>query len=514
MKYENPIIKGFHPDPSICRVDEDYYLVVSSFEYFPGLPIYHSRDLVNWKQIGNCAQREEEFPMGDAPDSGGIWAPTIRFYGGKFYVTATLSQKGNFIVSAEDPAGEWSSPTWVSVGGIDPSLYFEVDKVYYCTNQSLHEGREEITLAEIDLATGAVTGERKSIWSGIGGGYLEAPHIYQINGWYYLLAAEGGTNFNHMATIARSRSIWGPYEGMADNPFLTNVHDTTKQVQCAGHADLLEDHRGNWWLVHLGIRLARRTMSHLGRETFLTPVVWRDGWPVVENDRKAALECEGPLWEEQRKGYFWEADFSQKEWEPEWIFLRKLVKENYTRGDNCLRLRPSQICLDEGKNPTFAAVRQPDFQCEVKLKFRYEPAGEREEAGLALFHGSQFHYRFCVRRENGKKLLVLEKTAEDFRQKQIICSLSAREGKAAELLELIVRADRENYHFYYRIDGGEEVFGASASTRFLSCEVVGRSFTGTVLGPYAVASVPGNLMEIEQYQILSELSAQGSGTVS
>ena len=153
MKFQNPIIKGFHPDPSICRVGEDYYLVHSSFEYFPGIPIFHSRDLVNWEQIGNCISRAEQMNLRYVGNSGGIWAPTIRYDRGIFYVTATLEQYCNFIVSTSDPRSEWSDPVWVPVGGIDPSLYFENGRAYYCTNQSIHPGKEEITLEEIDIHT-------------------------------------------------------------------------------------------------------------------------------------------------------------------------------------------------------------------------------------------------------------------------------------------------------------------------------------------------------------------------
>lgn len=168
MQYQNPVIRGFYPDPSICRVGEDYYLVTSSFEYFPGIPVFHSRDLVNWKQIGNCVQDAEAFPLLEAKDSGGVWAPTIRYEEGLFYVTATLSMYGNFIVTASDPAGKWSTPVWVEAGGIDPSIYFENGHAYYCTNQSLHPGQEEITLEEIDVRTGKCIGEARTIWSGIG----------------------------------------------------------------------------------------------------------------------------------------------------------------------------------------------------------------------------------------------------------------------------------------------------------------------------------------------------------
>lgn len=286
MKYHNPIIPGFNPDPSICRVGEDYYLVTSSFEYFPGIPIYHSRDLVNWEQLGNCLTCPQGFPYAKVGDSGGVWAPTIRYETGTFYVTATFDSCGNFLVTASDPAGPWSEPVWVNVGGIDPSLYFEGGRAYYCTNQSLHSGQEEITLWEINVNTGVVLGEGKTLWTGIGGGHLEAPHIYHIGKYYYLLTAEGGTSFNHMVTVARSSSLWGPYAGCPGNPILTNVHDTEKSVLCTGHGDLFQDHQGSWWMVHLSIRTARRTMSHLGRETFLTPVFWQDDWPCVSNKKR------------------------------------------------------------------------------------------------------------------------------------------------------------------------------------------------------------------------------------
>ena len=218
MKYQNPILKGFHPDPSICRVGEDYYLVNSSFEYFPGIPVYHSRDLVNWKQIGNCISRPEQLSLKHAGNSGGIWAPVIRYHEGVFYVTATVEKYGNFIISTQDPREGWSDPVWVPVGGIDPSLYFEGGKAYYCTNQSVHPGKEEITLEEIDVTTGKLKSPITPIWSGTGGGHLEGPHIYYKDSWYYLMAAEGGTFFNHMVTIARSKSIWGEYEGYENNP--------------------------------------------------------------------------------------------------------------------------------------------------------------------------------------------------------------------------------------------------------------------------------------------------------
>lgn len=496
MKYCNPIIKGFHPDPSICRVGKEYYLVTSSFEYFPGIPIFHSRDLVNWKQIGNCVKRPEEFPLEKVKDSGGIWAPTIRYDKGLFYVTATLEQYGNFIISASDPAGEWSSPVWVPMGGIDPSLLFDEGKVYYCTNLTLHQGSEEITMVEIDVQTGVLLGELRTIWNGIGGGFLEAPHVYHIGEWYYLMAAEGGTNFNHMITIARSKSIWGPYEDCPRNPILTNVHDTSKEVQCSGHGELIQDHLGNWWIVHLAIRLSRRTMSHLGRETFLTPIEWQDAWPVANHCHKATLLCEGPLWDEQKESKEWSADFSHEDWEPEWIFLRNPREASYERGQGKLKIYPTPITFREAKSPTFVAVRQRDFVCEVEAECKFNPCQVGDEAGIAIVLSSEFYYCIGKRRTLEGDFLVVEKKAEDFQQ--VAYQVPIKDGK----FRLKVQADKEYYTFHYSI--GETPFQelGKASTRFLSCEIAGKCFTGVVIGLYAVSTKETNaFMEVVEFKM-------------
>lgn len=494
MMYNNPVIRGFHPDPSICVVGEEYYLVVSSFEYFPGIPIFYSRDLVNWTQISNCVTKAEKFPLDKVGDSGGIWAPTIRYHEGVFYVTATLEKYGNFIISAKDPRGEWSDPVWVDMGGIDPSLLFEGKTVYYCTNESLHKGKEEITLAEIDISTGILKGEVKTIWEGVGGGFLEAPHIYPIGEWYYLIAAEGGTNFNHMITMARSKSIWGPYESCPDNPILTNVHDTSKEVQCAGHGDLFLDHLGNWWMVHLATRLSRRTMSHLGRETFLTPIQWVDGWPVVENNRKATLTCDGPLWEEQKavKGFI--ADFTQTKWEPEWIFLRNPVFSSYERGEGKLKIHPSITTLREKKNPSFAAVRQMDFSCEINTRYVFKTCEIGDEAGIGILLSSDFHYTIGKRRRAEGDFIVVEKKAEDFYQ--VAYEEPIEEGEIC----LNIRADKEFYTFSYSVGNHPLKEICKASTRFLSCELAGKCFTGTVIGLYTLsAAATEAVMEVSHF---------------
>ncbi|MBP3656018.1 MAG: family 43 glycosylhydrolase [Clostridia bacterium] len=475
MQYENPILRGFHPDPSICRVGGDYYLVVSSFEYFPGLPIYHSRDLVNWTHIGNCLQRAGEFPLLGVGDSGGVWAPTIRYHGGLFYVTATLEKYGNFIVTAEDPAGVWSSPVWLpEIGGIDPSLYFEDGHAYYCTNDRLDPEQEMISMQEIDVATGRIIGKRSMLWQGTGAHFLEAPHVYHIGGWYYLLVAEGGTYYTHMAAIARSRSLWGPYESCPHNPILTNMCDPSWQVQCSGHADLFEDAQGNWWAVHLGIRLARRTMTHLGRETFLTPVVWQNGWPVCGHDRKAVIIEDGPISAAQNPPAPFIADMTRTDWEPEWIFLRQTDDARHARVPGAMLLRPcTQTLLD--CCPTFAAVRPTDFDCTMEAAFTFKPQQEGDEAGLAVRLDSRFHIA-CTYGYGGMLTLTLQ--AED------VTHIAAQKPVCVTELRLRMRSDKEKYVFEYMEDGSYKTLG-QVSTRFVATEFMGRSFTGTVIGLYA-----------------------------
>lgn len=483
MRYENPILRGFHPDPSICRVGADYYLVVSSFEYFPGLPIYHSRDLVNWKQIGNCIQRAEEFPLLDARDSGGVWAPTIRWDRGVFYVTATLAGHGNFLVTAKAPGDRWSLPTWLpEVGGIDPSLFFEDGRAYYCTNESL-DGEEMISMQEIDPARGCVIGQRRALWRGMGAHFLEAPHVYHIGDWYYLLAAEGGTFFTHMATIARSASLWGPYEGCPENPILTNMCDPSWQVQCAGHADLVEDPDGNWWMVHLGIRLARRTMTHLGRETFLTPVRWRDGWPVCGWNRRAALCCEGPLKAVQKPLAPFVADIASMAWEPEWVFLRQPDWSCYRRNGDALALRPTPQSLRDA-TPTFAAVRPLDFACRVETSFDFAPEHCGDEAGLAIRLDGQFHITCTAGLAGQERMLTLTIQAEQIRH--TVAKAALPDGQIC----LRMTAAKETYHFEYAEEDGTFHSLGNASTRFVATELSGRCFTGTVIGLYATCAQP------------------------
>ncbi len=235
--YKNPILSGFYPDPSICRVGNDFYLVNSTFQYFPGIPIHHSKDLIHWEQIGNCIDRSTQMNLNKTGFTGGLYAPTIRYHKGLFYMINTnVSHGGNYYVTAMDPAGPWSDPIWVNQGGIDPELFFDDDgKCYFMSTD------QQIKLREIDVKTGKFIGDQKRIWEGTGGRYPEGPHLYKKDGYYYLMIAEGGTEYGHKVTIARSHFIDGPYESNPANPILTHQCELgqSSSIQGTGHADLV-----------------------------------------------------------------------------------------------------------------------------------------------------------------------------------------------------------------------------------------------------------------------------------
>lgn len=289
--YKNPILPGFYPDPSVCVVNDTFYLVNSSFEYFPGVPIWKSTDLIHWQQIGHCLTRNSQLELQGVSPSAGIFAPTIRFHNGLFYMlTTNVSKGGNFFVTAKNPAHEWSDPIFVDQGGIDPTLFWDNDNVYFLSTSATG-----ILISEININTGKRLTEPRRIWNGTGGRYPEGPHIYKKDGYYYLLIAEGGTEYGHKVTIARSKFIDGPYESNPANPILTHANATGQHnaIQGLGHADFVQAPNGSWWAVFLGFRPQVGKNHLLGRETFLAPVHWPTGaWPVINQTGTVSLDMQ------------------------------------------------------------------------------------------------------------------------------------------------------------------------------------------------------------------------------
>ncbi len=474
MKYQNPIVRGFYPDPSVCAANGKYYLVCSSFQYFPGVPLFESDDLVNWTQIGHVLTRKSQVMLDKIASSGGVFAPTIRFNNGRFYmVTTNDSTHKNFYVYTDNIYGEWSEPIEVDQDGIDPSLYFEDDCVYFMSNGTDDEGKGGVVQCEINIATGKKLSPSKCIWQGTGGRFLESPHLYKINGTYYLMAAEGGTEYGHMITCARSDSVWGRFESFPKNPVITNRNKAPHIIQGIGHGDLIQDKYGNWHILCLGFRQLGEWVPYhnLGREVFLVPVTWgEDGTFFAGNDGTCDFEYE-------IKG-----DFSQElccrytfaNSRLEWVNLRHPVTENYELTDEKAVLRGTEKTLDDVDSPTFLGIRQREFNGVIRAKVILEGG----EAGITAYMCEQEHYDIAVRKTDSGYEAAAKLNIGGIKHTAGTCPIS---GNGAEL---IIKTDSKGYSLIVSENGGEKVLGYGQA-KYLSSEVSG-GFTGTVLGLYAV----------------------------
>lgn len=485
MKVHNPIIRGFYPDPSVCKANGKYYMVCSSFEYFPGVPLFESEDLVHWHQIGHCLTRKTQVDLHQINSSGGVFAPTIRFREGRFYmVTTNDTYHKNFYVYTDDIYGEWSEPVFVDQGGIDPSLFFEDGKAYFMSNGSDPEdGKGCIFQCEIDIATGERLTPSQPIWKGNGGRYLESPHLYHIGDWYYLTAAEGGTEYGHMITYARGKSPYGPFESYPGNPVLTNrdLGGHQNHVQGIGHGELVQAENGNTFLVCLGFRIQSDWMPyhHLGREVFLVPVKWQnDGWFTagIQGTVEQEMEMDLTVRAEDQTGVY---DVSFEKLKPDsvrWCHLREYHQEQYEFISNGVRLWGNGFTLDDVDTPAFLGVRQSEFDTELEVTL----AGKAPEAGITFYLSEDHHYDLAVDCQKGKRTLFLRLCVGDAKAVVKRVELPAEQKE----IKLHVVSDPARYHFY-GILGGEEVEMGSARTQYLSSEVAG-GFTGVVMAMYAV----------------------------
>lgn len=479
--FTNPINPGFYPDPSICRVDEDYYMVHSTFEYFPGVPVFHSKDLIHWQQIGHVLTRKSQLKLDKMRSSGGIFAPTLRFHKGTFYMVSTLVWGGgNFYVTATNAVGPWSEPIWLDGDGIDPSFFFDDDgKVYFTKHIGMGDGA--IAQRTLNLQTGKPEGEWKQIWKGTGGVWPEGPHLYKINGKYYLVIAEGGTSYDHMVTVARSDSPWGPFESNPNNPILTHRKRPEHPIQALGHADLVETPEG-WWAVFLGIRPQGGKFHHVGRETFLAPVVWQEGWPVVNGTGTIELTMPAPWLKERR----WKPEPARDEFSKPalglpWNYLRNPEETNYTLTERkgWLRLKGSAVTLNDADTPTFVGRRQTFLTGRIATRLALDPKQAGEEAGLVLRANEKYHFEIGVTWREGKRMAFLRRTVAG----QVVEPVRYEDVGKGEV-ELAVEAKPTSYEFLVSPKGRAAISLGTASPQDLSSEKAG-GFTGVYAGLYA-----------------------------
>ena len=500
----NPILPGWYSDPSLCTNGEgDYFLVTSTFSYFPGVPLFHSRDLVNWKQVGHVLDRPSQLTGLDRQHtSGGIFAPDIKYNPANrtYYMITTNVGTGNFLVKTQDPFGAWSDPILLpQVQGIDPSLFFDDDGKAYIVNndeapggKAEYDGHRTIRIVEYDVENDCTIGERKVIVNkGVDPSkkpiWIEGPHLYKIDGKYFLMCAEGGTSDQHSEVIFRSDSPMGEYKPWNRNPILTQRHlaeNRRNAVTCTGHADIIRTPEGEWWGVFLGCRPTAKGFENLGRETFLMPVRWsEDGFPFfLEGDetvpviiRRAGVTVDAnPTF----GNFKVEDSFDGDKLGLEWMTLRGPATGLYALKGGSLELKCSPARATGFETPALVLRRLQHHRFNAYTRMRFTPEGE-EAAGLLLYKDERHQYFLKVCLSDGEPAICLE-------QSGVTLSCKALPGKFNTVDLCIASDDGLTFRFGYAVDGRDmRTLVANVDASYLSTAVAG-GFTGTTVGPYAV----------------------------
>lgn len=488
----NPILSGFYPDPSIVRAGDDYYILNSSFAYFPGLPIMHSKDLANWHQIGNVLCDDESLPLDGTRLSQGLFAPTIRYHEGKFYVVCTnISRGGNFIVTADSINGPWSKPIYIKgADGIDPSIFFDDDgKCYYIGTHPNPEGEKYggdyyIYIGELDTETFQFVGEKVNVWNGSMRNIIwpEGPHLYKKDDYYYIMHAEGGTGPNHCEAICRSKSLFGPYENNMNNPIITH-RDMGSQypIQYVGHADLVETPEGEWFMVMLGVRRTEG-FTTIGRETFIAKVIWEDGWPVV-NPGVAKLTqtvetgLEEVKWEDDVKANRDYKFSSMKEIGPEFLTLRNEQEGRYSLSSEGLVMKASKLPVTEVSNPSYLGMRVQNHAFKASASVSHEAGDKDVTKGLVMMQNEGFSLR--VEAAGDTVSAILRQDEKD----SVIGSASLSDKESGQPVTFVIAADGLKARPGVII-GGKEIQFDEVDIRSLSTEIAG-GFVGCTIGMYA-----------------------------
>ena len=490
--FNNPILPGYHPDPSICRVGDDYYLVNSSFEWFPGMPIYHSKDLVNWELIGHGLHRPEQLNLQEGlGDYMGIFAVTIRYHNGLFYLITTCvacEKNGNFYITAEDPAGPWSDPVYLDSPGIDPSLMWDDDGTcYYVGHGNLKEKQEwpyqqGVWVQELDLDRKKLIGKRVQLTHGHANNavWSEGPHIYKINDKYLLMLAEGGTGYNHATTVHHSDSIFGPYIADQVNPVLTHRHlGKNYPIHSVGHTDIVQTQKGDWWAVMLGKRYVEG-YSLLARETFLCPVSFEGQTPIFNPGVGKVLAVD------KRPDLPWSPfpkkpvrdNFDSVDLDLEWNMLRTPQSDWFALKDGKLALQLRPHALSDLTNPSLLARRIESHAFEASMKVDFKPKKVHEKAGMILYRRSTCHYQFLME----KGALVITKTL-----KGEVTEVARVPFKGKSVILKAVAKDLDLQFFYGTSEDAMIPMGEIQNMNVISFEMA-EGFNGPYVGLYATSS--------------------------
>jgi alpha-N-arabinofuranosidase len=519
-EFYNPILQGCYPDPAITRKGDDYYLVCSSFAMFPGVPIFHSKDLVNWTQIGHVLDRTTQLDVHDTGISAGVYAPSITYnpHNDTFYMitTAFAGGLGNIVVKTKDPMKGWSDPIKLAFNGIDPSIFFDDDgKAYVVHNDApdqgkeLYRGHRVIKIWEYDvdsdkvipgtdkiIVDGGVDITEKPIW-------IEAPHLYKKNGRYYLMCAEGGTGGWHSEVIFVSDNVKGPFTPAPGNPILTQRYfpkDRSNKVDWAGHADLVLGPDNKYYGVFLAIRPNEKDRVNIGRETFILPVDWSGEFPVFVNGlvpMKPKLKM--PAGVENKTGkdgflpngnFTYTENFTSEKLDYRWIGLRGPREAFIARTKNGLAINPFEANIKELKPTSTLFYRQQHNSFSFTTSLDYKPKSQKDLAGIVCLQSEAFNYVFGLTKKDNDYILVLQRNERKERGNSEISStvLGTASIDIKKPLRLRVEANGDAYTFSYSTDEGEfTTVGGTVSGDILSTNVAG-GFTGCLLGLYATSA--------------------------
>jgi xylan 1,4-beta-xylosidase len=519
-EFYNPILQGCYPDPSITRKGDDYYLVCSSFAMFPGVPIFHSKDLVNWKQIGHVLDRVSQLKVHDTGISAGVYAPQIIYnpHNDTFYMITTefAGGFGNIVVKTKEPEKGWSDPIKLEFNGIDPSLFFDDNgKAYVVHNDApergkeLYNGHRVIKIWEYDvdndkiipgtdqvIVDGGVDLSKKPIW-------IEAPHMYKKDGRYYLMCAEGGTGGWHSEVIFSSDNPKGPYKPAPGNPILTQRYfskDRINKVDWAGHADLVKGPGEKYYGVFLAVRPNEKNRVNTGRETFILPVDWSGEFPVFINGLiplEPKLKMPNGVMENKtgREGFFpngnfsFTDDFDTGKLDDRWICLRGPREEFISISKEGLMIHPFETSIKELKPTSTLFYRQQHNRFSFAVTMDYKPGSEKELAGIVALQSENSNYVFGITKQGGDYYLLLERNQKLRRSREMDSKIvGSTKIEILKPVRLQVKAKGDDYEFSYSTNGTDFVnLGGTVSGDILSTDVAG-GFTGCLLGLYATSA--------------------------